>query len=51
MRLREQTTHLGQHVFELFGTGLAPLVEGAVVLTVYWLVLYWMYNRKLFLRI
>ena len=44
-------THLGQHVFEVLGLGLAPLVEGAVVLTVYWLVLYWMYNRKLFLRI
>jgi predicted acyltransferase len=44
-------THLGQHVFEVLGTGLAPLVEGAAVLTVYWLVLYWMYNRKLFLRI
>jgi heparan-alpha-glucosaminide N-acetyltransferase len=44
-------THFGQHVFERLGTGLAPLVEGIVVLTGYWLVLYWMYNRKLFLRI
>ena len=44
-------THLGQHVFESFGTGLAPLLEGGAVLFVYWLVLYWMYNRKLFLRI
>ena len=44
-------THLGQHVFEALGTGLAPLVEGIVVLGVYWLVLYWMYNRKLFVRI
>jgi predicted acyltransferase len=44
-------THFGQHVFEVLGTGLAPLVEGAVVLTGYWLVLYWMYKRKLFLRV
>ena len=44
-------THFGQHVFERLGTGVAPLVEGLVVLTGYWLVLYWMYNRKLFLRV
>jgi heparan-alpha-glucosaminide N-acetyltransferase len=44
-------THFGQHVFERLGTGLAPLVEGIVVLTGYWLVLYWMYKRKLFLRV
>jgi heparan-alpha-glucosaminide N-acetyltransferase len=44
-------THFGQHVFEGLGLGLAPLVQGIVVLTAYWLVLYWMYNRKLFLRV
>ncbi len=44
-------THLGQDVFAVFGTGLAPLVQGAVVLTVFWLTLHWMYKRKLFLRI
>ena len=44
-------THLGQDVFARLGTGLAPLIEGIVVLAVYWLVLYWMYNRKLFLKI
>ncbi len=44
-------THLGQHVFEVFGTGMAPLIEGIAVLGVYWLFLYWMYNRKLFLKI
>ncbi|HTU99104.1 MAG TPA: hypothetical protein VMF13_01090 [Luteitalea sp.] len=44
-------THFGQHVFERLGLGVAPLVEGIVVLTAYWLVLYWMYNRKLFLRV
>ncbi len=44
-------THLGQGVFEMFGTGPAPLVEGVAVLAVYWFTLYWMYQRKLFLKI
>jgi len=44
-------THLGAGVFGVFGTGIEPFVQGAVVLTMYWLILYWMYQRKLFLRI
>ncbi len=44
-------THLGQGVFEFAGSGAAPLLEGLAVLAVYWLFLYWMYNRKLFLKI
>jgi heparan-alpha-glucosaminide N-acetyltransferase len=44
-------THLGEHVFELFGRTLAPLVEGMAVLLVYWLILFWMQRRRLFLRI
>jgi heparan-alpha-glucosaminide N-acetyltransferase len=44
-------THLGQHVFATLGGGLEPLLEGLAVLGVYWLVLYWMYKRKLFLRV
>jgi len=43
--------HLGPHFFQLLGTGLEPLLEGAAVLTCYWLVLFWMYRRKLFLKI
>jgi predicted acyltransferase len=43
--------HLGQDVFALFGGGWEPLVRGAVVLAMYWLVLYWMYRRRLFLKI
>ena len=43
--------HLGKNFFQLFGTGLDPLMQGIAVLTVFWLILYWMYNRKLFLRI
>lgn len=44
-------THLGQNIFEVAGVGYAPLVEGIAVLAVFWLILYWMYRRKLFLRI
>jgi predicted acyltransferase len=44
-------THLGAGVFGIFGAGLQPLVQGLAILTVYWLILFWMYRRKLFLRI
>jgi heparan-alpha-glucosaminide N-acetyltransferase len=44
-------THLGQKIFQMCGTGLVPLVEGLAVLAVFWLILYWMYRRRLFLRI
>jgi heparan-alpha-glucosaminide N-acetyltransferase len=43
--------HLGSHFFEFLGVGLEPLLEGAGVLSCYWLVLFWMYRRRLFLKI
>ena len=43
--------HLGQGIFASFGTAVAPFIRGVVVLTVYWLMLLWMYRRKIFLRI
>jgi heparan-alpha-glucosaminide N-acetyltransferase len=43
--------NLGMRVLNLFGTGIEPLFLGALTLTAYWLMLYWMYKRKLFLRI
>ena len=43
--------HLGPHAFQFFGTGLEPLVQGAAVLFTYWLILLWMYRRKVFLKI
>jgi heparan-alpha-glucosaminide N-acetyltransferase len=45
------TTNLGSHVFELFGQAYAPLFFGALTLLVFWLILFWMYRRKIFLRI
>lgn len=44
-------THFGPDLFNLFGATYQPLVRGAAILTVYWLVLFWMYRRKLFLKI
>jgi predicted acyltransferase len=44
-------THFGRGPFATFGPEYAPLVTGAAVLLVYWLILYWMYRRGIFLRI
>jgi predicted acyltransferase len=43
--------HLGYRVFQLFGTALEPLMFGIVTLLIYWSILFWMYRRKIFLRI
>ena len=45
------TTHLGAGLFRLLGPAFEPLLLGAATLAVLWLVLWWMYRRKLFLRI
>ncbi len=44
-------THLGADVFRIFGARSEPVVAGAAVLAVYWLVLWWLYRKKLFVRI
>ena len=43
--------HLGEHFFAFLGTPYEPLLRGIGVLLVYWLMLFWMYRRKLFLRV
>lgn len=43
--------NLGHGPFQIFGTALEPLLFGIAMLTTYWLILLWMYRRKLFLRI
>lgn len=43
--------HLGADFFAFLGLGLQPFLQGLAVLAMYWLILYWMYQRKLFLRI
>lgn len=44
-------THFGSNVFKLFGETFAPMLQGAAVLLVFWLILFWMYRRRIFLRV
>jgi predicted acyltransferase len=43
-------THLGP-AFQVAGDPYAPFVQGLGVVAVMWLVLFWMYRRRIFLRI
>src|SRR5215470_6967088 len=43
--------HLGPNFFAFAGVGLQPFFEGIAILLCYWLILLWMYRRKLFLKI
>lgn len=49
--IKNLKTHLGQDAFKFMGDPYEPLLHGAAVLLVFWLILFWMYRRKLFLRI
>lgn len=44
-------THFGAGLFEVFGKTYEPIVQSVLVLGVLWLICYWMYRRRLFLRI
>jgi heparan-alpha-glucosaminide N-acetyltransferase len=43
--------HLGTAPFAVFGPPFEPVLRGMGVLIVFWLILLWMYRRKIFLRI
>jgi len=43
--------NLGYSIFNVFGTGLEPFVLGSTVMLIYWIFLYWMFRKRLFLRI
>ena len=43
--------HLGAGVFQTAGKPYEPLLHGAGVLLVEWMILFWMYRRKIFLRV
>jgi heparan-alpha-glucosaminide N-acetyltransferase len=49
--LKNLETHFGKSAFEIFGSAYQPFIHGAATLLVMWLILFWMYRRKLFLRI
>lgn len=44
-------TNLGQNFFKFLGDAYEPFLHGAATMLVFWVILYWMYRRKLFLRI
>lgn len=43
--------HGGATIFESFGKTYAPILEFSIFLLVIWLVCFWMYRRKIFLKI
>lgn len=43
--------HFGQNVFKALGEGNQTLLSGGTALLVFWLMLYWMYRKRLFIRI
>ncbi|MEJ7740291.1 MAG: DUF5009 domain-containing protein [Chitinophagaceae bacterium] len=43
--------HLGQGYDRIFGSAYSTLVGGALVLLFEWLILYWMYKKKIFIKI
>lgn len=43
--------HLGHWPFQVFGPGFEAFLLGIAVLLTYWLVLFWMYRNRVFIRI
>lgn len=48
---RSLDIHLGQQYDQVFGDAYSTLVQGFLVLTIEWLILYWMYKKKIFIKI
>jgi predicted acyltransferase len=43
--------HLGKNYDHVFGDAFSTLVNGSIVLFFLWLILYWMYKKKIFIKI
>jgi predicted acyltransferase len=43
--------HAGRAPFLVLGPPFEPVLRGMAVLVIFWLILYWMYKRKVFVRI
>ncbi|HET7694167.1 MAG TPA: DUF5009 domain-containing protein [Vicinamibacterales bacterium] len=48
---RALVRHLGPAPFALLGPPFEPVLRGAAVVAVFWLILWWMYRRRIFLKI
>ena len=44
-------THLGRDIFKVLGPAYEPFLQGVAILLVLWLILFWMYRRKIYVRI
>jgi len=50
--IKSQTRiHFGQEIFKVLGPEYIPMLERGTVLLVLWLITYWMYRRKIFVRL
>lgn len=49
--LKAFQTIFGQNIYKTFGDAYASLFSGTVVLVTLWLIVFWMYRRRLFLKI
>ena len=43
--------HLGKNFDKIFGVPYASLVSGGITLFILWLILYWMYKKKIFIKV
>lgn len=43
--------HLGQNFNQVFGSAYATLISGGLVLLFEWLILYWMFKKRIFIKI
>jgi heparan-alpha-glucosaminide N-acetyltransferase len=43
--------HFGKNIFQFFGATYEPLMAGAIILAIQWLILWWLYRNRIFIRI
>jgi predicted acyltransferase len=43
--------HFGESAFQVFGAAYQTLLLGGATLLILWLILFWMYRRRLFVKI
>ena len=49
--LKNLVTNLGAATFQFLGTAYEPLLLGAAALLIMWLLLWWLYRKRIFLKI
>ncbi len=43
--------HFGREIAAIAGPTFQPVLHGFLIMLIFWLILFWMYRRKLFLKI